>query len=497
VSQRDRHVSGEGVDDQPPPGPDPVNLVVVDGAGEIQQAVETSNVSLASRASVSNRLPPGPRLAPTLQAVMRVWLWAQYSDRYHARFGDTFSVRLGRLPQGVVTADRDAIRRLFTGDPLVKRHGNDLLAPVLGEHSVLVLEPAEHLKRRRVLLPPFHGERVQGYGRLMERLVSKQLDELVPGRTTRMQPIAQELTLDVILQAVLGLDDAVTRDRLRRKFDAMVTPLSNLALFIPKLAERSRWNRPGERFWRMKDEIDSLLLGHIAATRADPRIEEREDVLAMMVLARDDDGSGLSDQQLHDELVTLITAGHETTATAISWGLELLTHNPSTMTRAREGDDAYLDALVKEILRIRSPAPIAAGRYLLEPFPIGQWTIPPGVALVVDAYGVHHDPTVYPNPDVFQPERFLGEQPDAYSFLPFGGGAHRCVGATLAMLEMKIFLREILARYELASVSPKEARPVPRAVTLAPRGGARVRVLRERPTANRGARQGAPASTSA
>jgi cytochrome P450 len=425
-------------------------------------------------------LPPGPRLPPILQASMRVWRYAQFSDHYHGRFGDTFSVRIGALPVGVLTRDRDAIRHLFTGDPLGKRHGNDVLTPFLGEQSVLVLEPAEHLGRRKMLLPPFHGERVQSYARLMERLVSEALDDLPVGEIVRMQPVAQELTLDVILQAVLGLDDLATRQRLRRTFDAMITPLTNLAFFVPALARRSRWNLPGERFWRMKDEIDSLLLEHIRATRADRRLGERDDVLAMMVLARDAQGAGLSDRQLHDELVTLITAGHETTATAIAWGLELLVHSPVAMERARDGDDAYLDALVKEILRLRSPVPIAAVRYLLEPFTIGRWTLPQGVPLIVDAYGVHHDPAIYPEPHSFRPERLLAEPPDAYSFVPFGGGAHRCLGATLALLEIKIVLREILARFELRAVTAKQARPVPRAVTLAPRGGARVRILSER-----------------
>jgi cytochrome P450 family 135 len=419
-------------------------------------------------------------LPPTLQAAMRVWRFGQFSDRYHARFGDTFSVRIGSVPTAVLTKDRDAIRRLFTGDPLLKRHGNDVLSPFLGEQSVLVLEPAEHLARRKMLLPPFHGERVQSYARLMERLVGDRLERLETGTVTAIQPIAQELTLDVILRAVLGLDDLATRERLRRTFDAMITPLTNLAFFVPKLAERSRWNVPGERFWRMKDEIDELLLGHIAATRSDPRLHERDDILAMMVLARDESGSGLSDEQLHDELVTLITAGHETTATAIAWGVELLTHNPHVMARAADGDDEYFEALVKEVLRIRSPAPIAAGRYLLEPFTVGRWTIPSGVPVIVDAYGVHHDPATYPQPHAFRPERFLDEQPDTYSFVPFGGGAHRCVGATLAMLEIKIVLRELLARFQLVPASGREARGVPRAVTMAPKGGARVRVLGER-----------------
>jgi cytochrome P450 family 135 len=410
----------------------------------------------------------------TLQAAMRLWRFPQFSDRNHARFGDTFSVRVGALPVSVLTKDRDVIRRLFTGDPLVKRHGNDLLAPFVGEESVMMLGPAEHLRRRKMLLPPFHGELVQSYARLMQSLASEALDQIEIGEVTAIQPIAQQLTLDVILHAVLGLEDVATREQLRERFDAMITPLSNLAFFVPKLAQRSRWNLPGERFWRMKDEIDALLLGHIAATRADPGLAKREDILAMMVRARNDAGEELSDQQLHDELVTLITAGHETTATAIAWAVELLAHHPAVTLRAREADDAYLDALVKEILRIRSPAPIVAARYLLEEFAIGQWTVSPGVGLIVDAYGVHHDPDVYPDPHALRPERFLGEQPDGYSFLPFGGGAHRCVGATLATLEIKVVLSEMLARFDLEPVSAREARAVPRAVTLAPRGGARV-----------------------
>jgi cytochrome P450 family 135 len=444
------------------------------GVAQAPQSAPAGAIGPVAPNLARGQLPPGPRLPAALQAAMRVWRFAQFSDRYHALFGDTFSVRIGALPIGVLTKDREAIRRLFTGDPLVKRHGNDVLTPFLGDQSVLVLEPAEHLQRRKMLLPPFHGERVQSYARLMERLVGKRLDTMAAGGLTKMQPVAQELTLDVILQAVLGLDDAATRDRLRRNFDAMVTPLSNLAFFLPKLAERSRWNIPGERFWRMKDEIDALLLAHVSATRADPALAGREDVLAMMVRARDEAGEALTDRQLHDELVTLITAGHETTATAISWGIELLAHNPDVADRAREGDEDYREALVKEILRVRSPAPIAAGRYLLEPFPIGSWSIPPGVPLIVDAYGVHHDPDVYPEPEAFRPERFLAEQPDAYSFLPFGGGAHRCVGATLATLEIKIALGQILDRFDIEPVSPREARPVPRAVTLAPRGGGRV-----------------------
>jgi cytochrome P450 len=438
------------------------------------------SANLAVSTDHGSLLPPGPRLPRVVQALLRLWRFSEFSDRGHARYGDTFTVRIGGLPTGVLTKDRDAIRRLFTGDPLVKRHSNDLLRTFVGDQSLLVLDPAEHLVRRKMLSPPFHGERVRSYARLMERLAAHELDRLQVGEVVAIQPIAQGLTLEVILQAVLGVSDVSTRNRLRTLFDALNTPLNAFVLFVPQLSRRSRWNPLSRRGWRLKDELDVLLFEHIAATRADPLLAEREDILATMVLARDEDDVGLSDRQLRDELITLIAAGHETTATAIAWGVELLVHNPAVMARAREGDDAYLEALVKEVLRIRAPSPIGGARHVLEPFEIGGWTIPPDVAIIVDAYGVHNDPETYPEPHVFRPERFLEPSADAYGLLSFGGGAHRCIGASLAQLEIKIVLREILARLELAPVSDAIARPVPRGPTLAPRGGARVRVVGKR-----------------
>jgi cytochrome P450 len=425
-------------------------------------------------------LPPGPRLPRAVQALARVWRYAELSDRGHARYGDSFTVRIGTSPPAVLTRDREVIKRLYTGDPLGKRHGNDVLSPFLGAQSLLMLEPPQHLARRKMLLPPFHGERVQSYARLMERLTTAELERLRAGDVVKVQPIAQALTLDVIMQAVLGVSDVGMRQRLRRIFDELNTPLNSFAMFVPQLTRRARWNLVSRRAWRLKDELDALLFEHIAATRADPLLDEREDILAMMVSARDERGDGLTDEQLRDELITLIAAGHETTATATAWGVELLVHNPAVTARARDGDDAYLEALVKEILRIRSPVPVTSARHMLEPFTIGPWTIPREVVVLVDAYGVHHDPRTYPEPHVFRPERFLEQQPDGYSFLPFGGGAHRCLGASLALLELKIVLREILARVELERTSTTPARPVPGGPTLRPRGGTRVRVLARR-----------------
>ena len=418
-------------------------------------------------------LPPGPPLPRLAQA----WLWTyrfpQFTGAQHRRYGHTFTARIGGLKTAVITTDREAIKRLFTGDPSVKRHANNLLIPFFGEHSVLALEPADHLVRRKLLLPPFHGARMQGYARLMERLVADELRGWRSGDVVEVQPVAQALTLDVILQAVFGVEDRGMRRELRAIFDAMTNPLTTIAAYLPQLDRR--WNPAAHAYHRLKARLDRLLLHHIQATRADPRLDDRADVLALLVRARDAHGKGLTDPEPRDELVTLISAGHETTATAIAWGAVLLAHDPPS-----RHDDDYLDAMVKEILRIRSPLPVAAARHVLEPFPLGRWTIPPEVMVVVDAYGLHHDLAIYADPEAFRPERFLEAPSDAYAhaFLPFGGGAHRCLGASLAQLEIKVVLRALVDRFELEPARPDIVGVRRRGVTMAPRDGGRVRVRR-------------------
>ena len=243
----------------------------------------------------------------------------------------------------VVTTDRDAIRRLLTGDPLVKRHANDLLREALGDRSLLLLEPGEHLARRKLLTPPFHGERVREYAQLMEQLIERELDDWHAGSSVKVMKVAQRLTLDVILSAVLGVADPGLRDRLRGVFDAMLAiPATGIVFYFPALQRRHGLNKLAEVYWRKRDQLDGMLDEQIAATRADPQLEERTDILSMMVRARDEDGAALTDTDLRHELNTLISAGHETTATAIAWGAELLAHNPDVQVRARaarrEGD---------------------------------------------------------------------------------------------------------------------------------------------------------------
>jgi cytochrome P450 len=406
-------------------------------------------------------------------------LWTRRYPEFTAaareRHGPTYTVRIGGMPTSVVTVDRDAIRRLFTGDPLMKRHGNDILRSTLGDRSVLLLEPDEHLERRKLLLPPFHGERVRGYARLMEHLIAAELGRWRSREVVAVLPRAQNLTLEVILQAVLGMRDEEMRGRLRAIYDSMIGITgSALGFYFPQT--HRRWNPAMRSFLGKKAALDAILTEQIAATRDDPALGERDDILAMLVSARDEHGNGLTTADLLSELNTLLVAGHETTATAIAWGAELLAHHPEELARARDGDERHLDAVVKEILRSRPPIPIGGARQPVEPFPIDGFTIDPSVVILVDGWGVHHDPDVYPDPDAFRPERFLDEPPDSYAFLPFGGGAHRCIGAALAQLEIKVVLSALLERYDLAPTQDEIAPPVRRAIALVPRGGGRVRV---------------------
>jgi cytochrome P450 len=459
-------------------------------------------------------LPPGPRLPGPLQAVLWGLRYPQFTGAGHERFGATFTIRPGTIGPAVLTTDRDAIRRLLTGDPLAKHHGNEAVRPLIGERSILLLAPEEHLARRKLLLPPFHGERVRGYTELMRGLVDAEVARWRPGDTVAVLPIAQNLTIEVILQAVLGVADPGMRRRFRDLIDGLLFyPLGALRLrlsgrlaprttppravreaaafaaslptpavmtYFPQTKARTWWNVATRRWWRLRDRLFELFDEQIAATRADPRLAEREDILAMLVQARDEDGESLSSDDLRDDLLALIGAGHETTAAAIAWGTALLAHDPAVRERAtvaaREDDDSYIGALVKEVLRIRPPIPVAAGRVLDEPFEIGPHTVPAGTLILIDAWGVHHDPRTHPDPERFDPERFADGPPEPYTWLPFGGGAHRCIGSALAEMEIGVALAGILRHVDLAPADSELAPPARRGVTVVPHAGGRVRV---------------------
>lgn len=417
-----------------------------------------------------------------MQTVWYTFWQPSFFRACRARFGKTWSLHLPGFPPIVVTADRDAVRRLFTGDPLLRRHGNDVLGPFFGERSLLLLEPEEHLARRRLELPAFHGQAVRRYTDRIRELAAEELARWHAGTRVQTQVRAQALTLSIILELVLGVRDVRLREEVAAIVNWFSLPRNNLGLFLPSIfTRRAWWNAPARPAYARLDRLHELLVAHIRRTREDSDVERREDVLALLVRARDEDSQALSDADLRDELVTLITAGHETTATAIAWGCDLLAHNPAVGERLREtladGDRDYLKAMVKEILRARTVAYVAAGRRCEEPFQIGEWILDRETLILVDAQGIHGDAELYPEPQAFRPERFLEGQPDGYSYIPFGGGAHRCLGAALATLELELFFEEAAPNIELRPVGPA-AKPLRRGVTLSPGNKGLVEVAR-------------------
>ena len=427
---------------------------------------------------MSAALPPGPRQPGFVQALEYTLRFPRYTARLHARYGHSYTLRIPGLPPTVVTTDRGLIRHMLTGDPLTRRHANDIVGALLGDGSVMLLDPASHIARRRLLLPAFHGDGIKGYRQLVRELVDADLDTWPAGEPLRVHHHSRELTLAVIQFAVLGSRDDHLARRLREILDMIASPVANLALFAPSLQRRRRWNVVGERFHHIRSSLDNLMAELVRATRADPGLADRTDLLALLMRATDEEGRMLSDQELADELKTLLIAGHETTATAIAWAADILAHDREAAERlheaARDRDAAHIARAAKEMLRLRTLAPVSVARTLLEEAETEGHLLPRETVVVVDAFTLHRDPELHLDPETFRPDRFADGGPPEYSYLPFGGGAHRCLGAPLASLELEVFLAAVSERFVLSPVGPPET-GVRRGPTLVPAKGATVR----------------------
>jgi cytochrome P450 len=351
------------------------------------------------------------------------------------------------------------------------------LGPVVGERSVLLLDGAEHLRQRKLLLPPFHGERMRAYEQVMLEAADRVIDSWPTGEEVTLLRSMQSLTLEVIARAVFGVDESERRAELTRRVRAMIDPVgSRFGLLIMVFSRgRGRESKRVEEFEARRRAVDQLIFSEIADRREQPDLEEREDVLSMLLQARDEDGNPMTDLELRDELVTLLVAGHETTATALAWAFELLMRNPDVLARAREADDKYLDALVKEVLRIR-PVISGVGRVVRgeEPFELDGHLIPPGVEINPNIAAIHRRADRYPQAREFRPERFLGDDaPDTYSWIPFGGGTRRCLGASFATFEMRTVIRRVLERAQLRPAEAKPEKGVRKGITFVPNRGVR------------------------
>jgi cytochrome P450 family 135 len=440
---------------------------------------------------MARELPPGPRYAP-IEAARFIREPIAYLTRLQRRHGDVFTVPFPFLGRIVYFAHPDAIKEIFTGDPALFHSGEavePILGPVVGPNSVFVLDDDEHLRERKLLLPPFHGERVRTYADTFAAIAAREVERWPVGRPFELRERMQLITLEAILRTVFGISDEAVIARFQEGLPAMGR-WGNLVVWFPGLRiERDRFG-PWARFVRAREEVYKLVYAEIDRAQADPALDERDDVLALLLRARREDGSAMSREELRDELMTVIAAGHETTATGLAWFFERVLRHPEVEERLREeiaagdGDD-YLDATVREVLRLR-PVILDVVRRLTRPATIAGCDLPAGAGVVAAVALVQRRGEIYPDPEAFRPERFLegSQAATKYSWIPFGGGVRRCIGAAFAQLELKVMARTMLEHARLTVPDARPERPRSAHVSSIPARGARV-VLEERlvPTA--------------
>ena len=449
--------------------------------------------------SMNGTLPPGPRMHESLQTAIWVRRAQWLLDQCAARFGDVFSLRVLQEGTWIVLSDPEHIKQVFTGDPRVFHagEGNRVLLPVLGENSLLLLDEDAHMQQRKLLLPALHGQRMQRYGELMSRITAEEIDRWPAGEPYRVRSRMQAITLEIILRAVFGLEQGERLEALRLELRKLLDMLTRPhMLFFPLVMGPERLARFGP-FRRMHARVDELIFEEIAERRRLADLSRREDILSMLLEARHEDGAPMSDQELRDELLTLLVAGHETTANALSWAVERLSRHPDKLARlseeVRAGEKRYLEAVVTETLRLRPVISLVARR-LTEAVEIGGWQLPAGVTVAPSIYLVHRRPDVYPEPDRFLPERFLengqpddpgaaqsgeaggraGGKPGTYTWIPFGGGVRRCIGGSFAHFEMQVVLGELVKRWHIQPSRPEPEQVLRRAITETPRRDAEV-----------------------
>jgi cytochrome P450 len=399
-------------------------------------------------------------------------------DRAYRDHGDFFHFVTPLERTMCVTANPETIKQVFRGDPAVFRAGeaNAMLGPLVGAHSTLLLDGAEHLRHRKLLLPPFHGERMKEYGELMAEVAERHVSRWPKDEPFSVIASTQAITLEVIQRAVFGIEDGDRLDRVGRLLRAVLDPMSNRWQMLTLMLAPSSWGprSPWGRFRQRVREADAAIYEEIRARRADPAAVERGDVMSLLLQARDEDGEPLSDVELRDELVTLLVAGHETTATSLAWTLERITRHPEVLAQLEDDPEGeYLDAVIKESLRLRPVVP-AVGRMLAEPVELGGYELPAGVSIVPSIYLTHRRPDIYPDPLAFKPERFIESAPSNFEYLPFGGGVRRCLGASFAQFEMKVVLGTILRHARVSAPKRRSETITRRSITFAPSSGGRI-----------------------
>jgi cytochrome P450 len=414
-------------------------------------------------------LPPGPRTPRSLQTLRWIVRPTAYMEECRRRYGDSFTLEIANEGKWVFLTHPDAVKQVFTGDPRLLHAGeaNVVLLPVLGTHSVLLLDDAAHMRQRKLMLPSFHGDRLRGYADTMREVTQEAIGSWPLGRPLGTRPLMQALTLEIIMRTVFGVQDEARKARLGAALSELLRWGSDPRRVAAGIALGPQRTIRFGLFRSVLQPADDAIYEEIGAHREAGGLEDRDDVMSLLLQARHEDGTPMSDQELRDELMTLLVAGHETTATGLAWALERLVRNPDALERLRHGDDDYADAVVKETLRLRSPISLVLRR-LQEPMEIGGYELPAGVNVVPCTYLMHRRADVYPDPLAFRPERFLEGQGGTYTWIPFGGGVRRCLGASFAQLEMRIVLQALAERFELSAADARPERMVRRAIISSP-----------------------------
>ncbi|MGL5862296.1 MAG: cytochrome P450 [Phycicoccus sp.] len=420
-------------------------------------------------------LPPGPRLPRIVQSAGMLRFRHRFVPWLHRRYGEVFTVRVIPSPRAIVVVTRpDAVRDVFAGDPEVFHAGeaNSVLGPVMGPRSLLLVDGADHKRARHLLMPAFAGRAMRGYESLVAEAARAELASWQPGTAFRSLDRMNALTLEVILRVVFGVADERRLSRLRPLVRGIVDvrPVVLIGPAIPGLRRVGIWRRAV----RTIAELDEVIHDLIRERRASADLHDRNDVLSQLIRV-DDGGDRLSDAELRDQLVTLLLAGHETTATALAWALYEVGRSPEQRRRAREavdsGDDGWLEAVLKESMRLH-PVIAMVVRMLKAPATVGGVDLPAGVTVGASILVAHSLPENHPDPEVFRPERFVGSSPPPTTWLPFGGGVRRCIGAGFSLMEGVAVLREVFSAYELEAIGQEEPRV--RNITSVPRHGAQV-----------------------
>ncbi len=391
--------------------------------------------------------------------------------RCRERYGDTFTLRIVHCGTWVILCDPEDVKKVFTAKPssLGVDLANPLLGPVLGPRSVMLIEEPEHMQRRRLMLPPFHGERMEGDAEMMAEVARREVASWPVGEPFALWPRMQAITQGVIVRAVFGPEETPRLRRLRGLLGELTEAMNDPGRLAMLAALGPGWISRNRRFREAMGAVEDAVLEEVRQRRAEGD-RGRKDVVSMLVDARYEDGSPMSERDLRDEMLTLLTDGP--TSTSLSWLFERLLRHPDKLERLREeilageGGD-YMDAVVKETLRLCPPVPVVVRR-LLEPMELGGYELPAGTTVAPCVYLVHRDPAVYPHPLRFVPERFLEQPPGTYTWIPFGGGARRCLAASYAEQEIKRVLRTVLTEVDLRPAGSRSERVRKSAIAYSP-----------------------------